>query len=105
MVAIPKATVDKIGPPFVAVTIPAKTYTGQEADVPSAAVINYLVTSSAVSDDLVYQMTKTIVEGLPELANAHVAGKDIKLETAASGSPVPLHPGAIRYYKEKGVLK
>jgi TRAP transporter TAXI family solute receptor len=105
VVAIPKETVDKIGPPFVAVTIPAKTYTGQEQDVPSAAVINYLVTSSAVSDDLAYQMTKTIFEGLPELANAHVAGKEIKLESAATGSPVPLHPGAIRYYKEKGVLK
>jgi len=105
VVSIPKETVDKIGPPFVAVTIPAKTYTGQDKDVPSAAVINYLVTSSAVSDDLAYQMTKTIFEGLPELANSHVAGKEIKLETAASGSPVPLHPGAIKYFKEKGVLK
>lgn len=105
VVAIPKEAVDKIGPPFVAVTIPANTYTGQDKDVPTAAVVNYLVTSSAVSDDLAYQMTKSIFESLPELANAHVAGKDIKLETAASGSPVPLHPGAIRYYKEKGVLK
>lgn len=105
VVAIPKETVDKIGPPFIAVTIPANTYTGQGKDVPTAAVVNYLVTSSAVSDDLAYQMTKSIFESLPELANAHAAGKDIKLETAAGGSPVPLHPGAIRYYKEKGVLK
>jgi TRAP transporter TAXI family solute receptor len=105
VVAIPKETVDKIGPPFVSVIIPAKTYTGQEQDVPSAAVINYLVTSSAVSDDLVYQITKNIFESLPELANAHVAGKEIKIENAATGSPVPLHPGAIRYYKEKGLIK
>jgi TRAP-type uncharacterized transport system substrate-binding protein len=42
---------------------------------------------------------------LPELANSHVAGKDIKLENAANGSPIPLHPGAIRYYKEKGLIK
>lgn len=105
VVAIPKETVDKIGPPFIAVTIPANTYTGQGKDVPTAAVVNYLVTSSAVSDDLAYQMTKSIFESLPELANAHAAGKEIKLETAAGGSPVPLHPGAIRYYKEKGVLK
>jgi TRAP transporter TAXI family solute receptor len=105
VVAIPKDIVEKIGPPFVAVTIPAKTYTGQDADVPSAAVINYLVTSSAVSDDLAYQMTKTIFESLPELANSHVAGKEIRLEAAATGSPVPLHPGAIRYFKEKGIIK
>jgi len=105
VVSVPKQVVDKIGPPFVSVMIPANTYTGQDKDVPTAAVINYLVTSSAVSEDLAYQMTKLIFESLPELANAHVAGKEIKLETAASGSPVPLHPGAIRYYKEKGVIK
>jgi hypothetical protein len=105
VVAVPKETVEKIGPPFVAVVIPAGTYTGQKTDVPTAAVVNYLVTSSAVSDDLAYQMTKLIYENLPELANAHVAGKEIKLETAATGSPAPLHPGALRYYKEKGIIK
>ena len=105
VVAVPKETVDKIGPPFVSVIIPANTYTGQDKDVPTAAVVNYLVTSSAVSDDLAYQMTKLVYESLPELANAHAAGKEIKLATAATGSPVPLHPGAIRYYKEKGLIK
>jgi TRAP transporter TAXI family solute receptor len=105
VVSVPKEVVDKIGPPFVSVNIPANTYNGQDKDVPTAAVVNYLVTSSAVSDDLAYQMTKLIFESLPELANSHVAGKEIKLETAAQGSPVPLHPGAIRYYKEKGLIK
>src|SRR5579862_588523 len=90
VVAVPKDVVDKIGPPFVAVKIPANTYTGQDKDVPTAAVINYLVTSSAVSDDLAYQMTKLVYESLPELANAHAAGREIKLETAATGSPIPL---------------
>ena len=47
VVAVPKAEVDKIGPPFVAANIPANTCTGQDNDVPTAAVINYLVTSSA----------------------------------------------------------
>jgi hypothetical protein len=105
VVSVPKEVIDKIGPPFKSVKIPANTYTGQEKDVPTAAVINYLVTSTAVSDDLAYQMTKSIFESLPELANAHVAAKDIRREAAASGSPIPLHPGAIRYYKEKGLLK
>ena len=105
VVSVPKAVVDKIGPPFVPAMIPANTYTGQDKDVPTAAVVNYLVTSSAVSDDLAYQMTRLIFESLPELVDAHAAGKEIRLETAAAGSPVPLHPGAIRYYREKGVMK
>src|SRR5207237_57926 len=94
VVSVPKEVVDKIGAPFVAATIPANTYTGQDKDVPTAAVINYLVTSSAVSDDLAYQMTKLIFDSLPELANAHAAGKEIKLETAAQDTPEPRHPGA-----------
>jgi TRAP transporter TAXI family solute receptor len=104
VVSVPKELIDKIGPPFVAATIPAGTYKGQDKDVSTAAVVNYLVTSSAVSDDLAYQMTKQIFDALPELANAHAAGREIKLETAATGSPVPLHPGAIRYFKEKGLI-
>ena len=105
VVSVPKAIVDKIGPPFVAATIPANTYKGQDKDVPTAAVVNFLVTSTAVSDDLAYKMTKLIYESLPELQTAHAAAKGIKLDTAATGSPVPLHPGAIRYYKEKGLIK
>jgi uncharacterized protein len=105
VVSVPREVVEKMGPPFKPVLIPANTYAGQDKDVPTAAVINYLVTSSAVSDDLAYRMTKLIYESLPELANAHASGREIKLENAASGSPVPLHPGAIRYYKEKGLIK
>jgi hypothetical protein len=105
VVAVPKDVVDKIGPPFKSVMIPANTYTGQDKDVPTAAVVNYLVTSSAVTDDVAYQMTKLVFESLPELANAHASGREIKLENAAAASPVPLHPGAIRYYKEKGLIK
>ena len=105
VVSVPKETVEKIGPPFIAATIPANTYKGQDKGVPTAAVVNFLVTNSGVSDDLAYQMTKFIYESLPELQAAHAAAKDIKLETAASGSPAPLHPGAIRYFKEKGLIK
>lgn len=105
VVAVPRSVVERIGPPFVPATIPANTYAGQDKDVPTAAVVNYLVTSSAVPDELVYQMTRLVYESLPELVNAHAAGKEIRLANAAGGSPVPLHPGAIRYFKEKGVLR
>jgi uncharacterized protein len=105
VVPVPKAVVDRVGPPFVPATIPANTYAGQDKDIPTAAVANYLVTSSAVPDDLAYQMTRLVFESLPELANAHAAGREISLEAAVAGSPVPLHPGAIRYFREKGVMK
>ncbi len=105
VVAVPKEIVDKIGPPFVSATIPAKTYTGQDEPVQTAAVVNYLVTREGVPEETVYQMTKLVYESIPELAAAHVAGKDIKLDGALAGVPIPLHAGAQRYFKEKGLLK
>src|SRR5947209_5895863 len=64
VVTIPTEIIDKIRTIFVGVKHPAKTYRGKNKDVPTAAVVNYLVTSSAVSDDLAYQMTKLILESL-----------------------------------------
>jgi len=103
VVEIPADIVTKVGSPYITATIPAGTYEGQVEPVPTAAVVNYLVTHSGVKDETVYQMTKAIYESLPELAAAHAAAKDIKLENALSGMPVPLHPGAQRYFDEKGV--
>ena len=105
VVEIPAAVVEKIGAPYVKAMVPANTYTGQTDAVPTAAVINYLVTRADLKDDLVYQMTKAIFENLPELQAAHSAARDIKLEDALQGMPIPVHPGAERYFKEKGVTK
>ncbi|WXL25854.1 TAXI family TRAP transporter solute-binding subunit [Ectopseudomonas mendocina] len=104
-VAIPEEVVTKIGSPaYQSKIIPAGTYDGQEEDVPTAAITNLLVTHSGVSDDVVYQMTKLMFENLPRLANSHSAAKDIALENAAKNLPIPLHPGAERFYKEAGAL-
>ncbi len=103
VVAIPAAIVDKAGAPFVKQSIPANTYEGQAEPVETAAVVNYLVTRSDLSDDLVYRMTKAMYESLPELQAAHSAAKAIDVQKAAEGMPVPLHPGAARYLEEKGV--
>jgi TRAP transporter TAXI family solute receptor len=105
LVPVPKDVVAKMGAPFRPGIIPANTYNGQDKPVPTATVMNYLVTSAAVSDDLAYEMTKLVFDSLPELAVAHFVGSEIKRATAAEGGPVPLHPGAIRYYREKGLLK
>jgi TRAP transporter TAXI family solute receptor len=105
VVPVPPAVVNKLGPPFRPGTIPAKTYVGQDTAVATAATMNYLVTSNAVSDDLAYQMTKRLFDKLDELAVAHRAGQEIKLASAATRSAVPLHPGALRYYRDKGLIK
>ncbi|WP_374299679.1 TAXI family TRAP transporter solute-binding subunit [Ferrovibrio sp.] len=106
VVAVPADLVPKIGDPaYVATTIPANTYNGQGADIPAVAVNNFLVTNDKISDDLAYKMTKALFDDLGALHAAHAAAKVITLENGPKNSPVPLHPGAIKYYKEKGVLK
>jgi hypothetical protein len=89
----------------VKAVIPANTYSGQTQDVQGAAVVNYLVTRASLSDDLVYQMFKGVFESRDELVAAHQAARDIKLELAMQGMPIPMHPGAEKYLREKGVLK
>ena len=105
VVSVPDAIVKKMGAPFISGKIPANTYKGQTEDVSTAAVVNYLVTRKDVSDATAYQMTKLFYENLPALVAAHSAAKDINLKDAAKNPPLPLHPGAIKYYKEKGLIK
>ena len=105
VVSVPDAVVKKMGAPFMSGKIPANTYKGQTEDVSTAAVVNYLVTRKDVSDATAYQMTKLFYENLPALVAAHSAAKDINLKDAAKNPPLPLHPGAIKYYKEKGLIK
>ncbi len=105
VVAVPADIVGKIGAPYLAATIPAGTYDGQDADVATAAVGNFLITSEAVSDDTVYAMTKLLFDNLDQLTAAHAAAKAIDPAKALDGMPLPLHPGAERYYREVGLLK
>ncbi|MCO5730506.1 TAXI family TRAP transporter solute-binding subunit [Rhizobium sp. SSA_523] len=105
VVAVPADVVNKIGSPYIAATIPAGTYEGQAGDVPTAAVGNFLITHSGVSDETAYQMTKLLFDNLPKLTASHAAAKAIDVKKALDGMPVPLHPGAERYYKEVGLIK
>lgn len=105
VVSVPDAVVKKMGAPFISGKIPANTYKGQTEDVNTAAVVNYLVTRKDVSDATAYQMTKLFYENLPALVAAHSAAQAINVKDAALNPPLPLHPGAIKYYKEKGLIK
>jgi TRAP transporter TAXI family solute receptor len=105
VVAVQAALVLKIGAPYIPVTIPANTYRGQSGDVPTAAVGNFLVTHERASNDLVYQLTKSMYQNLPTMVASHSAARDIKIENALIGMAIPLHPGAERFYKEMGLIK
>jgi hypothetical protein len=106
VVSIPPELVAKIGDPaYQPATIPANTYTGQDTAVPSVAIKNFLVTHEGVPADLVYAMTKAAFTNLDQLAAAHSAAKAINLAEAVKAPPVPLHPGAERYFREAGALK
>lgn len=106
VVAVPPDVVARVGDAaYQPATIPGGTYQGQDNDVQTASIQNFLVTHDAVPDEVVYLMTKALFEGLDQLAASHVAAKEIRLENAIANLPVPLHPGAERYYREIGLLK
>lgn len=92
-------------PFFVEYTIPAGTYNGQTSDVKTVAVMATLATNSQASEDAIYKITKALFENQPELAQAHAKGKELVLEKAVNGISIPFHPGAEKYYKEKGLIK
>ncbi len=83
--------------------IPAGTYPNQDKDINTIAQPNFLAVNADVSEDDVYKITKTIYENLPFLNGIHKATKAMALEKAIVGLPVPLHPGAAKYYKEAGI--
>jgi TRAP transporter TAXI family solute receptor len=83
--------------------IPANTYPGQKAPIKTISQPNFLVTHEDVSEQDVYLLTKAIYENLGFLGAIHKATKVMALENAIAGLPVPLHPGAAKYYKEQGI--
>jgi TRAP transporter TAXI family solute receptor len=100
--AVPKMR-EKYGPLYVKGIIPAKTYPGQEVDAPMAVVMNLLVCHEKMKGDVAYDIVKTIFNHKPELIASHKDARYLSLEPQVGGSPIPLHPGAIRYFTEKGV--
>jgi len=85
--------------------IKANTYTGQDADINTISQPNFLAGRPDLPDDRVYLIIKTIYENLPFLRNIHKATRAMSLEKAITGLPVPLHPGAEKYYREVGIVK
>ncbi|MCA1491792.1 TAXI family TRAP transporter solute-binding subunit [Sinorhizobium alkalisoli] len=92
---------------FAADTVPAGTYEGQAADVPTLSVGAQWVTSADQPEELIYNITKALWnDNTRKMFDAgHAKGKLIRTENATAGVGIPFHPGAERFYKEIGALK
>ena len=106
LVAFDEDLLDKLVrqfPYFTKDVVPAGTYKGIDHDTPTPAVMAILVCDAEMPGDLVYNITKAIFENLEELKPVHDKAKLISLDTALKGASVAVHPGAAKYYKEKGM--
>ena len=97
------AQIQKQYPIWNRFVVKAGTYPGQKTDINTISQPNFLAVQPDVSEETIYLITKTIYENLPFLNNIHKATKAMQLERAINGLPVPLHPGATKYYKEQGL--
>ncbi len=91
-------------PAFAPYEIPANTYNGQDTVGKTVAQWAVLYTQKDLDEDLAYNLAKVMYENTDEIAAGHARGNQIKLENATKGiAPVPFHPGALKYYEEKGI--
>jgi len=88
-------------PFYIKHTIPAGTYRGLAAPVETVAVRAMIAVKASLTERQVYDITKALFNNLPAFGAAHVRGKDLTLATAQEAMPIPLHPGAARFFRER----
>ena len=90
---------------YYRVLVPRTAYPGMDGDVPVIGVANVLVVNEKMSEQMAYDITKTLFDRKSDLVAIHPEANNLTLATAVVGSPVPFHKGAIKYYTEKQVWK
>jgi TRAP transporter TAXI family solute receptor len=93
----------KWGPLYVKGTIPASTYKNQTTDNANLDVWNLLVADAKMSNEMAYTIVKTLMEKKDDLVAVHREAENISLDKQADASPIPMHPGARKYFEERGV--
>jgi hypothetical protein len=93
----------KYGPLYSKGTMVANSYQGMDKPVEIIDIWNILVTSDKMSDPMAYNIVKTLIEKKPELVAVHKEAENIDLKNQKIGSPIPFHPGAQKYFEERGV--
>ena len=99
-----EAMVKKYGPLYVKDSIPARAYPGQDGANNIATVWNVLVADNRMSDQLAYDIVKTVFERKDDLIRVHAESRNFDYKYQTPGAAVvPFHPGALKYFAEKGV--
>ena len=96
------AAAQAVDPVFAMTSLPGGTYEGVANDTAVLGVPNVLVVSSDMSDDLAYAITRAMFEQIEALRAVHPAANETSVEFTMLATPIPLHPGAVRYYEEIG---
>ena len=91
----------EVSPYYAEATIAADVY-GTPEDATTVAIAAVIIAADTVSEDAIYAMTSTIFENLGEISEQHAKGYEASLEFASSITDVPYHPGAAKYFAEKG---
>ena len=91
-----------VDPAYAPYTLPAGTYSGQDEDVQTISTPNVLIVNASMDEELAYQLTRMIYDHVDELIAVHPAANDTTIEFAMASTPIPLHPGALRYFEEIG---
>ena len=90
-------------PFYTKFNVPGGAYKGVDSDVQTVAVVATYIVSNDLDEKIVYEMTKALFENADEIAAAHPKGAELNPEYSVSGISIPMHPGALKYYKEIGV--
>lgn len=95
----------KQNPGFFEETIPAGTYKGIDKDVKTLATSTVLIAGAHLDNETAYKLAESFWKNHDEFVKVNATWKEVKLENALKGAAIPVHPGALKYYKEKGVAK
>lgn len=95
----------KYGPQYAKFDLPKSIYKGLEADIPGIGIGNILIVNAKMPEQQVQNILKTIFDNLEDVKQIHPEAKSLSVAGAAGSSSIPFHPGAIKYFTEKGVWK
>lgn len=107
-IGLPKNRIDNIvknNPGYIYGNIPASAYKSLNKDVPSLGIVTSMIVHKDLSDEMVYKMTKVFWDNHGTFAEVKSIWNKVKFADALNGAAVPIHPGAAKYYKEKGLIK